>query len=87
MPSAKKSELQIQTQNGKILSHVRQKWLDETPEETVRQEYSAVLVNEYGFGLDQMDEEMEVTGRGSGQARADFVIWRSHKTRQTPRIR
>ncbi|MCV4939395.1 type I restriction enzyme HsdR N-terminal domain-containing protein, partial [Escherichia coli] len=24
-----------------------------------------------------MDEELEVTGRGSGHARADFVIWRS----------
>lgn len=36
-----------------------------------------VLVNEYGFALEQMDEELEVTGRGSGHARADFVIWRS----------
>ena len=51
----------------------------ETPEETVRQEYLCVLVNEYGFNLDQMDEELEVTGRGSGHARADFVIWRTVK--------
>src|SRR5207248_10820404 len=33
--------------------------------------------NEYGYQLGQMDEEIEVTGRGSGQARADFAIWRS----------
>ena len=26
-----------------------------------------------------MDEELEVTGRGSGHARADFVIWRTSK--------
>ena len=26
-----------------------------------------------------MDEELEVTGRGSGHARADFVIWRTAK--------
>lgn len=64
-------------ETGKIWSHLRKKWLDETPEETVRQSYLLVLVNEYGFTLDQMDEELEVTGRGSGHARADFVIWRS----------
>jgi type I restriction enzyme M protein len=62
---------------GKIWSHIRQKWLDETPEESVRQSYLPVLVNEYGYKLEQMDEELEVTGRGSGHARADFVIWRS----------
>ena len=69
--------LTVHREKGKIWSHVRQKWLDETPEETVRQEYLCVLVNEYGFALDQMDEELEVTGRGSGHARADFVIWRT----------
>lgn len=62
---------------GKIWSHLRSKWLDETPEEHVRQKYLCVLVNEYGFSLDQMGEEVEVTGRGSGHARADFVIWRN----------
>jgi type I restriction enzyme M protein len=62
---------------GKIWSHVRQRWLDETPEERVRQEYLCVLVNEYGYDLDQIAEEMELTGRGTGHARADFVIWRS----------
>jgi type I restriction enzyme M protein len=77
MPSANETELQIQTKNGKIFSPIRQKWLEETPEERVRQEYLLVLVNEYGFRLDQIAEEMEVTGRGSGHARADFVIWRS----------
>lgn len=62
---------------GKIWSHIRQKWLDETPEESVRQSYLPLLINEYGFTLEQIDEELEVTGRGSGHARADFVIWRS----------
>ncbi len=62
---------------GKIWSHVRKKWLLETPEETVRQEYLLVLVNDYGFLLDQIDEELDLTGRGSASARADFVIWRT----------
>ena len=63
--------------NGKIFSHIRNSWLVETPEERVRQEYLCLLVNEYGFSLSQIDEERPVTERGSGQARADFLIWRS----------
>src|SRR5260370_23620642 len=67
--------LTIRREKGKIWSHIRQKWLVETPEETVRQEYLRILVDEYSFRLDQMDEEGEVTGRGSGHARPDFGIW------------
>jgi type I restriction enzyme M protein len=73
------TQIDVCRDKGKILSHVRRKWLIETPEETVRQEFLCVLVNEYGFTLDQIDEELEVTGRGSGHARADFVIWRAAK--------
>lgn len=63
----------------KIWSYVRSKWLVETPEETVRQKYLLILVNEYGFSLDQIAEELDLTGRGSASARADFVIWRTAK--------
>ena len=71
--------LNVRREKGKVWSHIRKKWLLETPEESVRQEYLCVLVNEYGFNLDQIDEELEVTGRGSGHARADFVLWRTVK--------
>jgi type I restriction enzyme M protein len=64
---------------GKIWSHVRKKWLVETPEETVRQEYLIVLVNDYHFLIDQISEELDLTGRGSASARADFVLWRTVK--------
>lgn len=62
---------------SRIWSHIRQKWLLETPEERVRQYYVVTLHNEYGFNLDQMDEELHVTGRGSAKARADIVVWRT----------
>jgi len=68
---------EIQVKGNKIFSPVRQKWLPLTPEERVRQEYLRVLTQEYGYVTDQMAEEMDVTGRGSAQARADFAIWRS----------
>lgn len=70
-------QLTVRREKGKVWSHIRRKWLEETPEERVRQDYLCTLVNEYGFNLDQMAEECDVTGRGSGNPRADFVIWRT----------
>jgi len=72
---------EIQIKGNKIFSPVRQKWLSLTPEERVRQEYLFVLTQKYGFSLDQIGEEVPVTGRGSAQARADFLIWRTVKDR------
>ncbi|MBE9544326.1 MAG: type I restriction enzyme HsdR N-terminal domain-containing protein, partial [Proteobacteria bacterium] len=86
---AKKSYVkadEIQIKGNKIFSPVRRKWLPLTPEERVRQEYLFVLTEEYGYTIDQISEEMDVAGRGSAQARADFVIWRSaqDKTDERP---
>ncbi len=67
---------QMRIRRNQVFSLVRQKWVQLTPEEKVRQDYLQVLVNEYGYSIDQIAEEEEVTGRGSGHARADFVIWR-----------
>lgn len=63
--------------SGRIFSHIRQKWLVETPEERVRQAFVVTLHNEYGFDLAQMDEELHVAGRGSARARADVLVWRT----------
>ena len=70
-------KIEVRREGGKIWSHVREKWLAETPEERVRQEFLLVLIHEYGFALEQIAEETRVTGRGAGHARADFVIWRT----------
>ena len=80
-----RDRLTVRREKGKVWSPIRKKWIIETPEESVRQDYLCVLVNEYGFNIDQMDEELEVTGRGSGHARADFVIWRSPKDKTDSR--
>jgi type I restriction enzyme M protein len=67
----------IKEKDSKIWSHVRSKWLVKTPEEIVRQQFLIRLVNQYGYELDQMDEEVETTGSGSGKARADYVLWKT----------
>jgi len=70
--------LAVRRDNNKIFSHVRNKWLDETPEEAVRQDYLCILVNQYGYTLDQIAEEVSTPGpRGNRHARADLVIWRT----------
>jgi len=73
-------ELTIERKNGKIKAPLKgNKWLDETPEETVRQEYVCRLVNDYGYFLEQMDQEVSVNNgkRGQGRSRADIVIWKN----------
>jgi len=87
MPEKKYTKAdEIQIKGNNIFSPVRRKWLPLTPEERVRQKYLFVLIEGYGYNIDQISEEMNVTGRGSAQARADFVVWRSvqDKTDQKP---
>lgn len=73
------STLQIKRENGKIFCPLTNSWHIETPEEKVRQDYIKNLVENYGYSLDQMAQELKVTNsqRGQGNARADIVIWRS----------
>jgi type I restriction enzyme M protein len=75
----------VRREGGKIWSHVRNRWLIETPEEAVRQEYLCILANEYGYPINQIAEELDVVGLGSGRARADFVIWRTLEDRLSQR--
>ena len=72
--------LQLQQKNGKIYSPIRKKWLVETPEEKVRQEFVVTLVNQYGYNTAQLGEE-EKTERGRGSSRADITIYKSKESK------
>ena len=82
-PARKRLDIRLDGK-GKIWSHIRSTWFVEMPEEVVRQQYVCTLVNDYGFSLDQMDEELEVQ-RGRQSAEADIVIWRSDKDKTDQR--
>lgn len=71
--------IEIQIANNKIFAPLKDKWLVMKPEEKVRQEYIRRLVNNYGFTLEQMDQEIQVNNaqRGQGSARADIVVWKN----------
>lgn len=71
--------IEIQEKNGKIFCPLKNAWLIAKPEEKIRQQWVCRLVNEYGYSLAQMAQELKVTNskRGQGKARADIVIWKS----------
>ena len=73
------SKLEIKRDGGKIYCPLTGSFHIETPEEKVRQEYIVKLINEYGYSLDQMAQEIKVNNsqRGQGKARADIVVWKS----------
>jgi type I restriction enzyme M protein len=71
-----------------IFSPIRNKYLDALPEEIVRQEFICKLINEYGYSLGQMDEEVKLTSsqRGTGRASADIVIWKSEEEKKNKKV-
>jgi len=78
--------MQVEIKNNKIKVPLKGKdeWLVLKPEEQVRQEYICRLVNNYGFDLGQMAQEIQVSNsqRGQGRAMADIVIWKSVKEKR-----
>ena len=73
------SIIDIQEKDGKIFCPLKNEWYIATPEEKVRQRYIQILVNDYGYMLDQMSQELKVSNsqRGQGAERADIVVWKS----------
>ena len=73
--------LEVQKKDNKVFAPLIKKWLIAKPEEVVRQEYICRLVNNYGFSIDQMAQEVQVSNsqRGQGRAMADIVVWRNAK--------
>jgi type I restriction enzyme M protein len=76
--------MEIVRKGNKIFAPLKNEYLIETPEETVRQEYIKHLVEYYGYSLDQMAQEVQVNNskRGLGKARADILIWASSEDKK-----
>lgn len=73
--------LELQVKDGRVFCPLANKgkggWLVAKPEELVRQRTVCWLVNQYGYSLDQMSQELPVVKgqRGKGRARADIAVW------------
>ena len=70
-------QIQIKVKRrDEIYSHIRKKFLNTTPEEWVRQNYAVILVNKYGYDIEQMSEEYPIPG---SDLKADIVVWSKGK--------
>lgn len=71
-------------EKGKIFAPLQNKYLEAKPEERVRQEFICRLINDYGYTLEQMAQEVQLTSssRGTGRASADVVIWRTKEEKE-----
>ena len=78
-------DIQKRNNDKEIYAPLKSKWLVTKPEEEVRQKYICRLVDSYGYSLDQMDQEIQVSNsqRGQGAARADIVVWRSKEDKES----
>ena len=76
--------MEVQIKDNKIFAPLKDKWLVVKPEEEVRQKYICRLVNNYGFTIEQMTQELQVNNsqRGQGMARADIVVWKNAEDKQ-----
>ena len=54
-------EIKVKEENGKIWCPLKNAYHVSTPEERVRQIWVCKLVNEYGYSLEQMAQEVSVT--------------------------
>lgn len=81
-------QYQFDEKKNQIFAPILNKWLKYTPEEEVRQKFICTLVNEYGFSLNQMAQELTLTNssRGTGRARADIVIWKTAQDKNENKI-
>ncbi|MFA6104887.1 MAG: type I restriction enzyme HsdR N-terminal domain-containing protein [Victivallaceae bacterium] len=77
--------LEPQIKGNKIFAPLKNCWLVLTAEEKVRQEYICRLVNNYGFKLDQMAQEVKINNskQMQGNAYADIVIWKSNDDKKS----
>lgn len=77
--------IEVKKNGNKIFAPLIGRELICTPEEEVRQEYIVHLVNQYGYSLNQMAQEVKVNNskRGQGKARADIVIWKTSEDRDS----
>jgi type I restriction enzyme M protein len=67
--------MKLEINGTKIFAPLKNKWVLNTSEEKLKQEFIIRLVNTYGYSLDQLGQDVEIKKR----YKADIAIWRSSK--------
>lgn len=83
-PHVASSPLQPIIEGGWIWAPLKGEWRVLTPEERVRQQFVLRLRHEYGYELEQMDQERKVR-HGRQSPKVDIVVWESVVAKQDGR--
>lgn len=67
--------MQVEIKGSKIFAPLLNKWVLNTQEENLKQEFIQRLINVYGYTLGQLGQDVEIKKR----YKADIAIWRSEK--------
>lgn len=67
--------MQVEIKGNKIYAPLLNKWVANTQEEKLKQEFIQRLINVYGYSLGQLGQDIEIKKR----YKADIAIWRSEK--------
>lgn len=77
-------ELVFRNNKKEIFAPLKKAWLIATPEEIIRQETICKLVNDYGYQLEQMEQERSVTNSKNAAEiiRVDIVVWKNEEDKK-----
>jgi len=67
--------MRVEINGNKIYAPLLKKWVINTQEEKLKQEFIQRLINIYGYSLGQLGQDIEIKKR----YKADIAIWRSEK--------
>ncbi len=75
-------ELDIQIEKDKIFAPLLNKWVANTQEEKLKQEFIKKLVDSYGYSLGQLGQDIQIKRR----FKADIAIWKSETEKSKNRV-
>jgi type I restriction enzyme M protein len=67
--------MQIEIKGNKIYAPLKNEWVTNSQDEELKQKFICRLVNNYGYKLEQLGQDVEIKKR----YKADIAIWRSEK--------
>ncbi|GAA4100525.1 restriction endonuclease subunit M [Mucilaginibacter panaciglaebae] len=67
--------MNVEIKGNKIFVPLKNIWVDNTPEENLKQDFICRLVNTYGYEINQLGQDVDVKKR----YKADIAIWRSEE--------
>jgi len=75
-------ELDIQIEKDKIFAPLLNKWVTNTQEEKLKQEFIKKLVSRYGYSLEQLGQDVQIKRR----FKADIAIWKSEQEKKKNKV-